>query len=119
MSPPGELQLLQSAEGMLTVAFSGSWKLEEDLPSVDEVREKVEGTPGIRKIAFDTQKLADWDTGFLTFLVSLSKYCSQEKMPIDDSGLPQGAKKLLALAAAVPEKKMPARPRGGCRFWRT
>ena len=105
MSPLGELQLLQSAEGVLTVAFTGSWKLAEDLPSVDEVRKKVEGTPGISKIAIDSQKLMDWDTGFLTFLVSLSKYCSQQKMPIDDSGLPQGAKKLLALAAAVPEKK--------------
>ena len=105
MSPLSELQFLQPAEGMLTVAFTGSWKLEEELPSVDEVRKKVEGTPEISKIAFDTQKLTHWDTGFLTFLVSLSKYCSQQKMTIDDSGLPQGAKKLLALAAAVPEKK--------------
>ena len=105
MSPSGELQLLQSAEGMLTVAFTGSWKLEEELPSVDEVRIKVKGTPEIRKIAFDTQNLTNWVTGFLTFLVSLSKYCSQQKMTIDDSGLPQGAQKLLALAAAVPEKK--------------
>jgi phospholipid/cholesterol/gamma-HCH transport system permease protein len=105
MAPPGELRLLQSAEGILTVAFTGSWKLEEELPSVDEVRKGVERAPETSKIAFDTQKLTDWDTGFLTFLVSLSKYCSEQKIPIDDSGLPQGAKKLLSLAAAVPEKK--------------
>ncbi len=105
MAPPGELQLLQSAEGILTVAFTGSWKLEEELPSVDEVRKGVERAPETSKIAFDTQKLTDWDTGFLTFLVGLSKYCSEQKIPIDNSGLPQGAKKLLSLAAAVPEKK--------------
>ena len=116
MAAPGEMQLQKTAEDSLTLVLAGSWKLGQELPSTDVVRHELEGMPGIGNIAFDTRELADWDSGLLIFLVDLREFCTQQKIPIDDSGLPQGAQKLLALAAAVPAKKMPARPRARCRF---
>ncbi|MFZ0134204.1 MAG: ABC transporter permease [Desulfobacterales bacterium] len=105
MAAPGDLQLMHPAEGILTVALAGSWKLVQELPSADEVLRELGAAPGVGKIVFDTRQLVDWDSGLLTFLVNLSKHCTQQKIGIDESGLPQGARKLLALAAAVPEKK--------------
>ena len=105
MAAPGQLQLHNTEEGSLTVAFTGSWKLGQALPPVDEVQHVLGAGPGIGKIVFDTRQLSDWDTGLLTFLVKLGKLCTEQKVRIDDGGLPQGARKLLALAAAVPEKK--------------
>ena len=37
MPASGELRLQKSAEGTLTVALTGSWKLGQELPSADEV----------------------------------------------------------------------------------
>ncbi|MDZ7580734.1 MAG: ABC transporter permease [Deltaproteobacteria bacterium] len=105
MPASGELQLERSAEGTLTVVLTGSWKLGQDLPSADKVRDELEGTPGIGNIAFDTRGLTEWDSGLLIFLKHLSAFCAQQQIRVDDSGLPQGARKLLALAAAVPAKK--------------
>ena len=116
MPAPGELQLRQTAEGVLTVALAGSWKLTEQLPSADEVMQKLDGSPAIGRLAFDTRQLTDWDSGLLIFLTQLNEFCAQKKIPIDGGGLPQGARKLLALAAAVPEKKDARRAAGRVSF---
>ena len=105
MTLAGEMLLEQSSQDTMRLALSGHWKLGGTLPNASDVEQAIEKAPGIRTLSFNTQGMADWDTGLLTFLVKLGKYCSQQKILIDDSGLPQGAKKLLALAAAVPEKK--------------
>ena len=105
MPPPGELKLQKTAEDTLTVALGGSWKLMEQLPSPDKVRQKLDAAPGIGRVAFDTRHLTDWDSGLLIFLTRLNELCVQKKIAIEGGGLPPGARKLLALAAAVPEKK--------------
>jgi phospholipid/cholesterol/gamma-HCH transport system permease protein len=105
MAAPAELQLKQSAEDSLTVVLSGSWTLKEQLPAVDEVQQNIENEPAIVKFSFDTRQLTGWDSGLLIFLTQLNVLCAQKKITIDNSGLPQGATRLLALAAAVPEKK--------------
>ncbi|MFZ0611636.1 MAG: ABC transporter permease [Desulfobacterales bacterium] len=118
MAAPGQLQLLKTEKGSLTVVLAGSWKLGQALPSADEVQRELDAGPGIGKIVFDTRELADWDTGLLTFLVKLDKLCTEQKVGIDDGELPQGARKLLSLAAAVPEKK-DARKAAGRVFFLT
>jgi phospholipid/cholesterol/gamma-HCH transport system permease protein len=98
------------------VELTGNWKLGEGLPSAGDVARKVEGVPGIRNMAFDTRKLGDWDTGLLTFLIKIGKYCSLKKIRLESGGLPQGAKKLLELASAVPEKKDARKAEGRVSF---
>ena len=80
------------------------------------VQQRVAGTPGVRNIVFDTRQLADWDSGLLTFLINVRKFCKQQKIQLDSSKLPQGARKLLALAAAVPEKKDARKAEGRVSF---
>ncbi len=116
MAGPGELLLRQPSEDTLTLVLSGRWNLGEALPSAEEVRKQVESTPHIRQIAFDTEKLSDWDTGLLTFLTRLRKFCSGSQITLDSSGLPDGARQLLALAAAVPEQKGARKAEGKVSF---
>jgi phospholipid/cholesterol/gamma-HCH transport system permease protein len=116
MPAAGELRLQKSAEDTLTVVMAGSWKLGEELPPADEVRNKLESTPGVGNIAFDTRELTDWDSGLLIFLKQLSEFSAQKKITIEESGLPQGARKLLALAAAVPAKKDARKAEGKVPF---
>jgi phospholipid/cholesterol/gamma-HCH transport system permease protein len=116
MSGAGELLLRQTSEDALTLILSGSWKLGESLPSAEEVRKKVESAPQLRRIAFDTENLADWDTGLLTFLTKLRKLCAGSRISLDSSGLPGGARQILTLAAAVPEKKDARKAEGKVSF---
>jgi phospholipid/cholesterol/gamma-HCH transport system permease protein len=105
MSDSGELQFGQPSGDTLELIFSGNWKLGDPLPSTDDVLQKVGSSGPIRHISFDAAKLGDWDSGLLTFLRKLWKFCSSNDIEFDSSGLPDGARQILELAAAVPEKK--------------
>jgi phospholipid/cholesterol/gamma-HCH transport system permease protein len=116
MPSHGEMTLQKTAQDTLTVALSGSWKLKDQLPSADDVRQKLEAAPGIGRVAFDSRQLAGWDSGLLIFLTQVSEFCAQKKIAIEGGGLPEGARKMLALAAAVPEKKDARKAEGRVGF---
>ena len=105
MSDSGELLFEQPSKDTLQVILSGSWRLGQPLPSTDDVRQKVESAGPIRQISFNAEKLGDWDSGLLTFLRKLWKFCSNSDIALDSSGLPDGARQILELAAAVPTNK--------------
>jgi phospholipid/cholesterol/gamma-HCH transport system permease protein len=89
----------------LLVRLAGSWKLGQVLPSADEVQQQVDSGSPVRRIGFDTSDLGDWDSGLLTFLTKIVDLCKERQIRADGKGLPEGAKRLLKLAFAVPEKK--------------
>jgi phospholipid/cholesterol/gamma-HCH transport system permease protein len=113
MTARAEMSLEQLSADTLMVKLSGYWKLGGDLPRADEVRQALQDRPGVKIIVFDTRGLAFWDTGLLTFLNDLRNFCSRQNISQDLAGLPEGARKLLELASAVPETKdaRPAEPR--------
>jgi len=109
MTARGEVRLEQPSGDTLKVVLSGQWKLGGNLPGADQVRQKLQDPSGIRNVIFDTRQLAFWDTGLLTFLNNLRNFCSRQNIGLNTDGLPEGARKLLELASAVPETK-DARP---------
>jgi phospholipid/cholesterol/gamma-HCH transport system permease protein len=110
MAATAEMTVKQTSADTLLLALSGSWKLGEALPSAADIQKRLEEAGGIEAIAFDTRKLAGWDTGLLAFLQRLRRLCEDNRVRIDSGGLPKGARQLLALAAAVPEKKDARKP---------
>jgi phospholipid/cholesterol/gamma-HCH transport system permease protein len=88
------------------MGLSGDWRIGQHLPSADEVQRQLQGGSGLGgRIAFDTQALADWDSGLLTFLIKVMDQCGAGNIVVDKEGLPEGVRRLLDLATAVPEKK--------------
>lgn len=110
MAAVAEMTVKQASADRLLLALSGSWKLGEALPSTADIQKRLEASGGIEAIAFDTQKLTGWDSGLLTFLQRLRRLCEENRIRIESGGLPEGARQLMALAAAVPEKKDARRP---------
>jgi phospholipid/cholesterol/gamma-HCH transport system permease protein len=104
MTARGEMIMEQPAADTLRLILSGDWKLGGDLPGADMVRQRLEGRPAVRNLVFDTRELTSWDSGLLTFLMNLGALCSRQKILLNRDGLPQGARRLLELALAVPEK---------------
>jgi phospholipid/cholesterol/gamma-HCH transport system permease protein len=116
MTARGELIMEQPSADTLKVILSGHWKLGGELPGADKVQRTLESRPGVRNIIFDSRELAHWDTGLLTFLINLGTLCSREKIRLNRDGLPPGARRLLALASAVPEKKDARKAEGRVSF---
>jgi len=99
------LSLHRQADDTLSIFFSGSWKSGQALPPFNKVQQEIESNPHCKQITFDTHELTDWDSRFLTFLIKVFNHCSRQKISIIDEGLPQGVKRLLSIATAVPEKE--------------
>jgi phospholipid/cholesterol/gamma-HCH transport system permease protein len=91
--------------GTIRLLFEGDWKLDQTLPKPEEIlaSDAAEGT--LRKVRFDCRALAGWDSGLLVFLRDLDRIAEERRIEIDRAGLPEGVRKLLDLAAAVPERK--------------
>ena len=105
MTARGEMTLEQPAADTLKVILSGDWLLGGELPKAETVQQRLENNPAVRRLVFDSQKLGRWDSGLLIFLLNLHNYCARQNITLNRDGLPEGTKKLLELAAAVPEKK--------------
>lgn len=105
MTKPGEIILQESDDSTVTLVLTGSWKLGGIGSSAEDIYQRLQSLPTPSKIKFDSSQLSEWDSGLLIFARRLRTVCQTKNDVFDSSGLPQGAQQLLALAAAVPEKK--------------
>jgi phospholipid/cholesterol/gamma-HCH transport system permease protein len=101
----GTVSVIHTGNSTLLVKLSGPWHLTRDVPSAASLRSKIESTPTLKTVFFDTSGLADWGSGLISFLVQTSAACRAHSIDQDRGGMPEGMRRLLELAEAVPEKK--------------
>jgi phospholipid/cholesterol/gamma-HCH transport system permease protein len=94
-----------SDSNTLAVTLSGDWLLGANLPGVDSVLEQLRHQPGLATVSFNTGGLGDWDTGLITTLLAIHRDAMDRDIEIDNTGLPDGARRLLTLAFAVKERE--------------
>jgi phospholipid/cholesterol/gamma-HCH transport system permease protein len=94
-----------SSESDLQVTLSGDWLLGRELPGADPVIDSLRRQPRPTRLCFDSSRLGRWDSGLITMLVALHRSAAANGVAVDDSGLPEGARKLVALAFAVKERE--------------
>ena len=85
--------------------LEGHWQLGQCPVPAEDVEAQLGDGAGVRGVTFDTSALAAWDTGLLVFLVRVVEYCAARGIDVDQSGLPDGVRGLLALARAVPGRE--------------
>ncbi len=102
---PCKLSFSRPGDGTLLLRLSGNWEIGQKLPLADHVQKQIESGARIERITFDTRELTGWDSVLLTFLIKVIEQCTRNKIHVKNKGLPRGVRRLLALAAAVPEKK--------------
>jgi phospholipid/cholesterol/gamma-HCH transport system permease protein len=105
MPARGEVYCDRPADDTLVVRFVGSWTIHAGRPVSTAVQQQLEAAPRVRQLAFDTHDLTAWDTRLLTFLRQLIAQSAQRQIIVNQEGLPVGVQRLLALAAAVPERE--------------
>jgi phospholipid/cholesterol/gamma-HCH transport system permease protein len=92
------------SDGVLPLKLAGNWKLDQDLPPLDAFKKLLAAGPKPRQLDFETSHLTGWDSGLLTFINNISGFCRENNIAMDLEGLPEGVRRLLKLAAAVPPK---------------
>ncbi len=105
MSTKPQLHVSRLSDDTLLVRLSGSWRMQDGIPTAAEMQPRLETEPTVRRMAFHTQDVTAWDTGLLTFLLKLIRQNQQRQIETDQTALPDGMRRLLALATAVPERE--------------
>ena len=93
------------ASGSLTVLLSGDWLLGQNLPGPDPILDRLRQKPKPANIAFESVALGEWDIGLITMLIAIHKSAVTQGVSVDESGLPEGARKLISLSLMVKERE--------------
>src|SRR6267143_4172386 len=99
------LEFRRPAPDTLVVCLSGDWTIHASVPSADKVRRQLDAGGPVRRVVFDAQQLAEWDSALLTFLLQVVGETDRRGIAANRGGLPEGVRRLLALATAVPERR--------------
>jgi len=93
----------RTTDATVTVRLAGEWRLH--LAGVSDVQiEKVLDTaPPPARITFDASALREWGSGLVAYVELLIEACDVRSIAVDRGGLPEGVRRLLDLARAVPE----------------
>jgi len=103
-SPPDLTVERKSAEELL-VRLSGNWRRQGVLPGLEPIGKIVEHGAPARVVEFDATKMEGWDSRFLAFISKCHHYCRERQLEFRGDQLPEGVRRLLRLADAVPESK--------------
>jgi phospholipid/cholesterol/gamma-HCH transport system permease protein len=99
-----ELNFHQDSSHTLRIRIAGKWNIGNGLPMPERVFEELENDSRIREIRFDISDVTQWDSGLLVFLVEVNRLAEKKDIKVWTEDLPEGVRRLLELAAAVPEQ---------------
>jgi phospholipid/cholesterol/gamma-HCH transport system permease protein len=92
---------VERADGTLCATLAGDWLSSRSLPPADALRDDLAATPRPTALSFDTRALGRWDSGLVTRLIGIYRDAAANGVTFDDASLPDGARRLIALAFAV------------------
>jgi phospholipid/cholesterol/gamma-HCH transport system permease protein len=92
---------VESHDAAVHVTLAGDWCLGESLPSMQPVADAIANTQSPTEVRFNTASLGRWDSGLVTRLIAIYRDAAAHSASFDDTGLPEGARRLIALAFAV------------------
>ena len=82
--------------------LGGAWLSQRGVP---EPEASLRDLGGVLRLGFDATRVTAWDSGLVMFALKVLAEARQRAIEADRSGLPEGVRRLLALAEAVPEKQ--------------
>jgi phospholipid/cholesterol/gamma-HCH transport system permease protein len=98
------LALDDAADDTLTLRRGGEWSVDAMLPSSRVIDERLASRPRVRRVIFDVGQVKRWDSALLVFLLEVMAQAERRGVAAYRAGLPQGIRRLLALATAVPAR---------------
>jgi phospholipid/cholesterol/gamma-HCH transport system permease protein len=88
---------------VLLIRVSGNWR-EQPLPSEEIVRHALSESPPVKALEFEPASLTGWDSRFVAFVGKCAEIGRGLEIEVRDSSLPEGVRRLLRLAHAVPKR---------------
>ncbi len=95
----------RTGDGALELRLGGSWRSADHLPSSEALLRHFPSDSSVSQIRFDSAGVTAWNTGLVIFARRVLEFAKSKSIAVDRGGLPEGVRRLLDLAAAVPAQK--------------
>ena len=89
----------------LLVRLSGNWREHAEPPGAGNIQEALDRFAEVKSLSFESSGLVAWDSRFVVLIRNCSEMCRARNIELHGDGLPEGVRRLLRLAEAVPERK--------------
>ena len=86
------------------LVLAGEWMVGRPVTGLEDAMGAIEALPQGGTVRFRADEVRRWDSSFVAFLMRLDETARERDIQVSPEGLPQGARRLLALAEAVPER---------------
>ncbi len=95
-------QTERDEDGALRIRLSGTWTLAAGVPLARAVLPEIQSTPTGSRLVLEDVGIQDWDSLLVAFVRTTTLLARDRGLEVDVSTLPEGVRKLIDLAAAVP-----------------
>ena len=112
------LVIERTSPEVLLVRLSGNWRVRATGQGVEVIRQALNENLSVKSLAFDTAGLSGWDSRFVAFVSQCAEVGHERHLEVRGEGLPEGVRRLLRLAQAMPEKMDAHRTSGEASFIR-
>ena len=99
----GHITVEICGENAFLLKVSGHWVTKARTQSAESLLSDL-GKQSLKHLKIQCDELVDWDSRLPSFLLKIADYCAKQSIDFDIEQLPDGAKSLLHLALAVPER---------------
>ena len=105
-----QVSVLAGTGNAATLRLGGDWTLATPLPSLEALTGEIAKLGGLERLALDVSKLGRWDSVLPAFLFELGAALRGRNIALAADEAPDGLRRLLAIAEAVPPRTADARP---------
>ena len=98
--------LERQPDGTALIRLRGDWNRSPSLPDAQDLAGQI-GEGAFTRLEIDAHGLSAWGSALMPFTMQLVDACERRNLPVDLAGLPDGARRLVRLARAVPPRTVP------------
>src|SRR5262245_7798933 len=102
--PDATLAVRHSGPDGAVLELAGHWLSQRGLPEPSAALGELQAAR-VNHVAFDARQVASWDSGLVTFVLKVLGEMAARSVTADRAGLPDGVRRLIAMAEAVPERQ--------------
>ena len=99
-----KLVVEERASDVLLVKLSGECREQSEPLGIEVVREALDHAKGTKVLSFECAGVIGWDSRFVAFIRNCLELSRARNVEFRDEGLPEGVRRLLRLAQAVPDR---------------
>jgi phospholipid/cholesterol/gamma-HCH transport system permease protein len=100
--PLGPLVVERGQGGSLVLRLGREWGINASLPTTAPIEDAIAKGPAVARLTVDASAVGAWGSALPVFLRAVEGIADRYGIPLDMRGLPDGVRKLLDLASAVP-----------------